>query len=142
MSQRLNNLNDLIALLEAGEHAYRKAARQTEKPELIALFNSHAELRSDVRRELAAIVDDAGHEPAAASASETMRNVVTQISSLFNDTSDVLISALEEHEDRTLTAFRRVIEHADNSRDRPLLEECLARFQQTHDRMRELKLAS
>lgn len=142
MSQRLNNLNEIIALLDAGENMYRKAARQSEKQEIAATFLEHAELRADARRELSKTVEEAGHEPASASTTESARGVLTQVGTLFNDTDETLVSGLEEHEDRTLAAFRRVIDHPDNSRDRPVLEECMTRFQQTHDRMRELKLAS
>lgn len=142
MSQRLNNLNEIIAVLQAGEDFYRSAARQTDKPEVENVYVKHAETREEARRHLSQVVDEAGHEPAGAKPTEQAKAWVNKAATLFNDKEDTLVNGLEEHEDRTLATFRKVIEHPDNARDRAMLEEMMGAFQATHDHMRELQKAS
>ena len=139
MSQRLNNLNEIISVLKSGAEFYRKASRQTDKEDLSALYVEHAELRESAAVELSGVVDDAGHEPADASPAERGRAALTRAGTLFNDTDDVLISGLEEHEDRTVAAFRNALMSRDNERDHAMLESYMQSFQQSHERMRALK---
>ncbi|KUF12370.1 PA2169 family four-helix-bundle protein [Pseudoponticoccus marisrubri] len=142
MSQRLNNLNTIVAVLKSGAEFYRKASRATGKTELESLFIEHAELREKVAVELSELIDEAGHEPAEASTVEQGRAHLTRIGTIFNDRDDTLVSGLEEHEDRTLAAFREAIQHRDNERDKPMLESYMQMFQHSHDKMRALKQAA
>ena len=139
MSQRLNNLNEIISVLKSGAEFYRKASRQTGKEDLAAVFVEHAEMRETAAVELSAVVDDAGHEPAEASTAEMGRAALTRAGTLFNDTDDTLVAGLEEHEDRTLATIRTALQHRDNERDHPMLESYMHAFQKSHDRMRALK---
>lgn len=139
MSKRLENLNNIVGILNAGADFYRRAARQTGSRDVEAVFVEHAELREAVARDLSQTIDDAGAEPAAAAPSEQARAMASQVGTLFNDTDDVLVSSLEEHEDRTLAAFRQAINHKDNQRDEATLREYMAQFETSHDRMRTLK---
>ncbi len=142
MSQRLNNLNNIIANLWGGAEFYRSAARSTDKPPHEEVFVKHAELREYVARELSQMVDEAGGEPATAAGSEKAHELLARVGTLFNDKDDTLIAKLEEHEDRTLAVFRDAINHPDNKRDEATLRDFMARFEESHAHMREWKLAS
>jgi len=114
----------------------------TERPQHEDVFLRHAELREETARMLSKIIDDAGGEPASAASVEKAHGMFTQLGTLFNDTDDTLIRALEEHEDRTLTVIREALHHPDNQRDEATLRELMTRFEQSHAQMREWKIAS
>jgi uncharacterized protein (TIGR02284 family) len=138
MSQRLNNLNDLIAILRAGGDFYRKAARQTDRPENEAIYRENADLRERAVRELSRVVDDAGHVPAGAAPVEKARSALTRFGTLFDDKEEVLASGLERHEERTIDAFRTVMHHRDNAGDEQMLRAWLSEFEKCHARLRTL----
>ena len=138
MSQRLNNLNDLISLVSAGADFYRKAARRSDRPQAEAIFRENADLRDRIARELSMVVDKAGHEPAAASAGEQARAVLTQMGTLLDDKEQVLASGLERHEERTIDAFRSVMHHRDNMADEEMLSGHLREIERSHARLRHL----
>jgi len=142
MSQRLNNLNNIVSNLWGGAEIYRKAARATEKPQHEEVFLRHAVLREETARELSRLIDEAGGQPATAAASEKAYGLLTQLGTLFNDTDDALIRGLEEHEDRTLSVFREAVNHPDNHRDEDMLRAMMEQFEQSHAKMREWKIAS
>lgn len=139
MSKRLENLNTIIGVLNSGAKFYRSASRQVGRQDLGQVFVEHADLRETVSRDLSQMVDDAGAEPAGLSPMEEAHAVKTKLGTLFNETDAVLVAALEEHEDRTLAAIRNALHHKDNHRDEEMLRGLLARFQETHDRMRAMK---
>lgn len=141
MSQRLNNLNAIISVLDAGAQFYRKASRQVTDDELAALFTDIAETRETATRQLSEIVDTQGGEPASASTVEIGRMLYAKAASLFGDTNRNLIAHLEEHEDRTLEVFRKAIRDKDNAADEEMLREMMQHFQASHDRLRSLKKA-
>jgi uncharacterized protein (TIGR02284 family) len=138
MSQRLNNLNDLVAILKAGADFYRKAARQTDRAEAEAVYRENADLRERMSLELSRFVDEAGHEPASPAATEQARSVLTRFGTLFDDKEDVLASGLERHEERTIDAFRTVMHHRDNAADEQMLRAYLSEIEKSHARLRSL----
>lgn len=142
MSQRIKNLNTIVATLRAGESAYRDAAGKVSDAELGRTCDAHADLRESAASEIAAVVDDLGGEPAEPSAIEKAREMVAKASAAIGDTDSRLVAHLEEHEDRTLEAFREAIRHGDNAPDQELLERHRDRFKEAHDKMRELKKAA
>ncbi len=139
MSQRLNNLNDLIAILKAGADYYRRAARQTERPEAEKIFQDHADERERMAQEISVLVDRAGHDPAGAAPSEQARSVLAQIGSLFDDRELVLAKGLEKHDTRTVEAFRSVIQHPDNQVDAEMLSRFLSEIEASQARTREVR---
>jgi uncharacterized protein (TIGR02284 family) len=141
MSQRLNNLNDLISLVSAGADFYRKAARQINRPPAEAVFRENADMRDRIARELSMLVDSAGHEPAGASAGEQARSVLTRFGTLLDDKEQVLVSGLERHEERTIDAFRSVMHHRDNIEDEDMLQRYLGELERSHTRLRSLDAA-
>ncbi len=142
MSDRLNNLNEIVATLRAGEEAYRDAARKLSAPATARLCEQHAELRESAAAEIAAAVDGAGGEPASPSMLERARSLAAKAAAAVGDTDQRLVAHLEEHEDRTLAAYRQAIKHRDNAPDLEMLERQRERFRETHDKMRELKHAA
>ena len=139
MSKRLGNLNTIVGLLNSGARQYRKAARQSSGSELETVFLEHAELREKAAHDIATRIDAAGGEPADGAPGEEARNIATQVGAFFNDTHKTLVDALEEHEDRTLEAFREAIHHKDNADDHAMLQDYMEQFRRSHDRMRKLK---
>ncbi len=138
MSQRLNNLNEIISVLKSGAEFYRKAARKTGTDELEKICCEHADLRDQVAVELSDVVEEAGHEPASASAKEKGHAGLASVAAVFNDTDTSLTKGLEEHEDRTQAVLRNAIHHKDNERDKPMLESYMSAFQQAHERVRSV----
>ncbi|SLN71557.1 DUF2383 domain-containing protein [Roseisalinus antarcticus] len=139
MSQRLNNLNDLIATLKTGAGYYRKAARQTGKAENRVVFVEHAEIRESYARQLAGMVEEVGGEVRDLDAREKGREIAGRVGAFIGDTDRTLIDSLEDHEDRTLDLFRTAVHHADNARDEPTLRDMMNHLEATHQRMRTLK---
>lgn len=139
MAQRLNNLNEIISVLKSGSDFYRRASRKSDRQDRSRLFEEHAALREDVARALSQVIEDVGGEVKDTHPREEFARVATAASALVGDTEDRLVSGLEEHEDRTLAAFRRAIHHPDNACDEVMLKDYMAKFQETHDRMRDIK---
>lgn len=139
MSQRLNNLNEIIAVLKSGADFYRKAARQADGDERARIFEDHAALRETTARHLSDIVEDVGGEVKERSVAEEVRKVATQTGAAIVDTDARLVDGLEEHEDRTLAAFRNAVLHPDNARDEAMLKDFMQKFEESHERMRTLQ---
>ncbi|MGF1501274.1 MAG: PA2169 family four-helix-bundle protein [Paracoccaceae bacterium] len=142
MSQRLNNLNDIVALLDAGAKYYREGAAKLSDPELVSIFKENAALRETAAGELRQVVDANGGEPAKASLIETAYGLYGKLMTSLGDTRERLVASLEEHEDRTLDAYRKAIGHEDNAEDQSLLEAQFEGFKAAHDKMRALKQAA
>ncbi|ROU04320.1 PA2169 family four-helix-bundle protein [Histidinibacterium lentulum] len=142
MSQRLNHLNDIIATLKTGANFYRKAARQLKKPDLEAIFVENADLRDGFAVQLAAMVEEVGGEVKEVDATEKTYELANRVGAMIGDTEKTLIDALEEHEERTLELFRRVIHQPDSARDQQMLQDMMEHLQQSHGRMRELRRAT
>lgn len=142
MSQRLNNLNELISMVSAGADFYRKAARQSDRPASEVVFRENADLRDRIARELSRVVDEAGHVPAGAAPGEQARSALTRVGTLFDEKEQVLASGLERHEERTIDAFRTVLHHRDNMADEQMLRSYLTEIEKSHARLRELRAAT
>ena len=141
MSKRLENLNTIVGVLNSGAKFYRQASRQVGNEHLETVFIEHAELREGAARHIAGLIDDAGAEPAERAPAEEARAMAAKVGSVFNDTDKTLVGSLEDHEDRTLEAFRQAIHHKDNHRDEAMLRDYMAEFEKSHERMRTLKQA-
>lgn len=139
MSKRLENLNTIVGVLNSGAKFYRQASRQAGSEDLEKVFLEHAELREGAARHIANLIDDAGAEPAERAPMEDVRAMAAKVGTAFNDTDKTLVGSLEEHEDRTLEAFRQAIHHKDNHRDESMLRDYMAEFEASHERMRTLK---
>lgn len=139
MSDRTDNLNEIVALLEAGETFYTDAAEKIEDTELVETFRAHAAFRQEAAAELKRTVQEAGAEPASPSLRERAREAYARLMTLLGDTKGRFIASLEEHEDRTLAAYRKAMEHEANAEDREMLEAQFDRFKAAHDKMRALK---
>jgi uncharacterized protein (TIGR02284 family) len=142
MSQRLNNLNDLISIVAGGADFYRKAGRSTDRPEAEAIYRENADLRERIALELSRVVDDAGHEPARPAPGEQARSILTRFGMLFDDKEEVLASGLERHEERTADAFRTVMHHRDNAADEQMLRAYLTEIEKSHARLRSLGVST
>lgn len=143
MSKRLQNLNAIVSVLGGGAKAYRSAARSVSDGGLQDLFLTHAELREEIASDLSRVIHEAGAEPASPAASERASAVTAKVGAVLMARSeeDMLIDRLEEHEDRTLEAFRNALHHPDNDADRDRLQTQYEQVKDSHDRMRALKHA-
>jgi uncharacterized protein (TIGR02284 family) len=143
MSKRLENLNSIVSLLGGGASAYRQAARQVKDVALEDLFLKHAELREEIAHELSMVIHEAGAEPASPATAEKTRPMAAKVGAalMAKPEEEMLIERLEEHEDRTLDAFRQALHHPDNAQDKERLEGHAAQIRDSHDRMRALKHA-
>ncbi|MGR3468493.1 MAG: DUF2383 domain-containing protein [Shimia sp.] len=139
MAQRLNNLNEIISTLRTGANYYRKAARQTNKPDRDQMFREHAQLREHHAKTLADIIEEVGGEVRDVNPTEKAWELLGRLFAFTGQTDRQLIMGLEEHEDRTQEKFRKVMQHPDNQRDLELLEPMAEDFRTAHQRMRDLK---
>ncbi|MGR3433633.1 MAG: DUF2383 domain-containing protein [Shimia sp.] len=139
MAQRLNNLNEIIATLRTGADYYRKAARQTDRHARETVFREHAQLREHHAKTLADIIEEVGGEVRDVHPMEKLWALTGRLFAWTGQTDRNLIMGLEEHEDRTQSVFRKVLQHPDNERDSEMLEAMAEDFRHAHDRMRELK---
>jgi uncharacterized protein (TIGR02284 family) len=143
MSKRLNNLNDIVAVLGGGAKAYRQAARTVKNTDLQDLFLEHAELREEIAGHLSRVIHEAGAEPSSPATTEQVGTIAAKVGAVLmaKPEEEMLIDRLEEHEDRTLDAYRAALHHPDNAEDEKMLEEQLTTVKHSHDRMRALKRA-
>lgn len=139
MAQRLNNLNSIIATLRSGATYYRRAARQTENDSHETMFLEHADLRETHAKTLADIIEEVGGEVRDTDPIEMGRDWFGRLFAMTGDTQRKLVSSLEEHEDRTLAVFRKVMHHPDSKRDEEILSSMFEDFKSSHDRMRDAK---
>jgi uncharacterized protein (TIGR02284 family) len=143
MSRRLENLNGIVSVLGGGAKAYRSAARTVKNTDLQDVFLTHAELRENIARDLSRVIHEAGAEPASPATAEQASTITAKLGAAFmaKPEEEMLIDRLEEHEDRTLEAFRNALHHPDNAQDEKMLEEQLEQVRESHDRMRAIEQA-
>lgn len=139
MSDTTNALNNLISLLKAGEEFYRDAADRVDNGSLKKLFVEMAAIRSAAIAEMSAAVERREEDVSGESWLEQARQGYTNAKSMFAEKPEVLIEYLEEHEDRTLEQFRESLEEVEDQDAKAILMRHLPTFQQTHDRMKQLK---
>lgn len=141
MSDTTNALNDVVSLLKAGENYYRESAESVKDPSVKSVFSEMAAVRSAAVKELSSKIEGLGGDPSGASWAEQAREFYTSAKSLLTDKTETLITALEEHEDRTLKQIREALGDVDNREAQTILSRHLDTFRSTHAKMKSLKHA-
>ncbi|PZW63683.1 uncharacterized protein (TIGR02284 family) [Pseudomonas sp. URMO17WK12:I1] len=142
MSQKTEQLNELIAIIRDGQRFYEHAHDEIKDERLQALFRDMAEAKHQVIQALAVKVA-ANHEAPASSG--TLMGKLRQAyadarATLSSDEEATYIAQLEDAEDRILEAFEDAMESAQPD-VRALLAVEMPKVRACHQRMRELKKA-
>jgi hypothetical protein len=137
MSQRLNNLNDLISIVSGGRDFYRKAARQTDRPDAEAIYRENADLRDRIALELSRVVDDAGTNRPGPGRRAGPVDPDALRHALRRQGGGALLGprASRGADDRRLP---HVMHHRDNSADEEMLGGYLSEIEKSHARLRSL----
>lgn len=142
MSQKTEQLNELIAIIRDGQRFYEHAHDEIKDERLQALFRDMAQAKHQVIQALAVKVA-ANHEAPASSG--TLMGKLRQAyadarATLSSDEEATYIAQLEDAEDRILEAFEDAMESAQPD-VRALLAVEMPKVRVCHQRMRELKKA-
>lgn len=138
-----HTLNDLIAIARDGKDFYLEAAQKVDNPELRALFDRIAGVKSDIVTQLSGVVRTAGGEPeTSGTLVGGMQQMYGKLRATLGDKNYGYVAELEESEDRLLKAFDEALKDKDTpqaarevaARLQPQVREC-------HDVMRNRKLA-
>lgn len=142
MSQKTEQLNELIAIIRDGQRFYEHAHDEIKDERLQALFRDMAQAKHQVIQALSVKVAANHDEPTS---SGTLVGKLRQAyadarATLSSDEESTYVAQLEEAEDRILEAFEDAMETAQPD-VRALLAVEMPKVRACHQRMRELKNA-
>ncbi len=143
MTEVSKTLNGLISVLIDGQKFYEQARDKVEDPALKSFFLDMARIRTAAISELKPYVRAEGEEVEDdGTFSGAARRFYTETVALVNDTDRTFIGQLEEHEDRVLEAFDDARENVSDPAVAAALLAQRAKFDTTHQMMRNLKKAA
>nr|WP_312972255.1 PA2169 family four-helix-bundle protein [Pseudomonas sp.] len=142
MSQKTEQLNELIAIIRDGQRFYEHAHDEIKDDRLQALFRDMAQAKHQVIQALSVKVAANHEEPTS---SGTLVGKLRQAyadarATLSSDEESTYVAQLENAEDRILEAFEDAMETAQPD-VRALLAVEMPKMRACHQRMRELKNA-
>jgi uncharacterized protein (TIGR02284 family) len=140
---RNNKLNDIVAIARDGKDFYEHAASKVSDPDLRALFNRIASVKSDIVTNLSRVIRSTGDEPADSG------TIVGDINKLYGDLRALTggkdyayVAQLEQAEDRLLKAFEEARNDKDTSPDAlAVLAQLSPEVRRCHELMRTRKQA-
>ncbi|MEQ9727594.1 PA2169 family four-helix-bundle protein [Pseudomonas sp. WHRI 8822A] len=142
MSQKTEQLNELIAIIRDGQRFYEHAHDEIKDDRLQALFRDMAQAKHQVIQALSVKVAANHEEPTS---SGTLVGKLRQAyadarATLSSDEESTYVAQLENAEDRILEAFEDAMDTAQPD-VRALLAVEMPKMRACHQRMRELKNA-
>ncbi|UCJ17420.1 PA2169 family four-helix-bundle protein [Pseudomonas sp. MM211] len=142
MSNKTEQLNELIAIIRDGQRFYEHAHDEVKDVRLQALFRDMSQTKNQVIQALSVKVAANQEEPTP---SGTVVGKLRQAyadarATLSSDEEATYVAQLEEAEDRILHAFEDALESAEPD-VRALLAVEMPKVRACHDRMRDLKHA-
>ncbi|TBU75077.1 hypothetical protein DNK06_18470 [Pseudomonas daroniae] len=142
MSNKTDQLNELIAIIRDGQRFYEHAYGEVKDVRLQALFRDMSQTKNQVIQALSVKVAANQEEPTS---SGTVVGKLRQAyadarATLSSDEEATYVAQLEEAEDRILHAFEDALESAEPD-VRALLAVEMPKIRACHDRMRDLKHA-
>lgn len=142
MSQKTEQLNELIAIIRDGQRFYEHAHDEIKDDRLQALFRDMAQAKHQVIQALSVKVAASHEEPTS---SGTLVGKLRQAyadarATLSSNEESTYVAQLENAEDRILEAFEDAMETAQPD-VRALLAVEMPKMRACHQRMRELKNA-
>ncbi|MGY6553326.1 MAG: PA2169 family four-helix-bundle protein [Wenzhouxiangella sp.] len=142
MTNKTDDLNELITVLEDGREFYEEARDQVEDRGLKTLFGQMAQAKRLISAELKRIVRFKGEEPEEGSFAGSLRKLYAKIRvGLASDQSAQYVSQLEEFEDKILAKFEDQSKNADSLEVRAIAAKYLPELRRHHDQMRALENA-
>ncbi len=142
MTNSIDRINELVAVLREGENFYRDSASKVQQDRLRTMFTNIADERHRAALELEPFVREAGEDVSKGDFFEVARKFYSDVVGYIADDNDTMIAQLEEHEDRTLEMLDDAIEKSLGTEAEHVLRKNRAIFQITHDRMKALKEAA
>ncbi|TIH10654.1 ferritin-like domain-containing protein [Pseudomonas leptonychotis] len=140
MTDKIQQLNDLIEITRDGQRFYQHAHDEVKDVRLQALFRDMSQSKTELIRALAVKVSANQEKPAAGG---TMVGKLRQMyadtkAALVSDEEATYVAQLEEAEDRILHAFEDALKDADPD-VHALLATQMPTVRANHDRMRNIK---
>jgi uncharacterized protein (TIGR02284 family) len=141
--QKIDTLNELIAVTRDSADFYDDAAEQAHNPQLKALFQRMAEAKSGLVDAIAREVEVEGVEAADEGTFRgSLHRMYGNVRGKLGSDDYGYVAELEEAEDRMLHAFRDVLEDKDAPLSvKEVVRNHLPTVKQQHDLMRDRKWA-
>jgi len=142
MSNKTEQLNELIAIIRDGQRFYEHAHDEVKDVRLQALFRDMSQTKNQVIQALSVKVAANHEEPTSSGtvAGKLRQAYADARATLSSDEEATYVAQLEEAEDRILHAFEDALESAEPD-VRALLAVEMPKVRACHDRMRDLKHA-
>lgn len=142
MSDKTDQLNELIAIIRDGQRFYEHAHDEIKDARLQALFRDMAQAKHQVIQALAVKVAANHEEPAAGGTlvGKLRQAYADARATLSSDEEATYVAQLEEAEDRIVEAFEDALESAQPDVQALLAVE-MPKVRACHERMRELSSA-
>lgn len=143
-NQKIDTLNDLIAITRDSADFYSEAAGKVDNPQLKTLFTGMAESKNGLVGAMSRDIKVEGAAPAKDGTFRgTLNKVYGNIRAEFGDNKNyAYVSQLEETEDRLLGAFNNVLHDKDVPAPvKEAVTSYLPKVKQQHDLMRDRKWA-
>ena len=143
MNDIASSLGELVQILNNGIEFYRGASAKVSDPALAGCFQRMAYLKQTIAADLNAEIAIQGEPPreAGSFAGSMQRAYADVLAKLSDDTAQIYIVQLEEHEDKLLAAFREAVLGDPSARVRDLALLHFPEIDKMHSEMRRLKLA-
>ena len=140
MTDKIQQLNELIEITRDGQRFYQHAHDEVKDVRLKVLFRDMSQSKKELISALAVKVSANNEKPADGG---TMVGKLRQVyadtkAALVSDEAATYVAQLEEAEDRILHAFEEVLKDADPD-VQALLTLQMPTVRANHDRMRDLK---
>lgn len=140
MTDKIQQLNELIEITRDGQRFYQHAHDEVKDVRLQALFRDMSQNKTELIRALSVKVAANQQKPAdGGTFVGKLRQVYADTkANLVSDTEATYVAQLEEAEDRILHAFEDALEGAEPGMQALLAAE-MPKVRANHDRMRNLK---
>lgn len=142
MTDKTDDINELIGVLEDGREFYSEASAKVSDPDLKALFNQMGAAKKDIAADLKTIVQFKGEEPADGSFAGSVRQLYARVRVALSSEEDVqYVEQLEEFEDKILAKFEKQAKEAESLEVRAIAAKHLPEVKLQHDQMRAVQKA-
>lgn len=142
MSEKTDELNELITVLEDGSEFYQEAHDNVNDTGLKNLFGRMFQSKQLIAADLRRIVRFKGEEPSEGSFGGSLRQQYAKLRvGLSSDKSAQYVAQLEEFEDQILKKFDAQSKESDNLEVRAIAAKFYPEVKQQHDQMRALQEA-
>lgn len=142
-TQKIDTINELIAITRDSADFYQEASTKVENPELKTLFKGLADSKNGLVGAMSKDIKMEGATPATDGTFRgTLHKVYGNVRAEFGNSNLAYVSELEETEDRLLGALNEVLHDTDVPKPvKDAVTSYLPKVREQHDMMRDKKWA-